>query len=481
MLPASHAQERQWFLWKLAPDSATYNVPFGYEVDGELDLAALSAAIDALVERHEPLRTTLHVGADGQVVQRIGAASSSALIARDVDAADLPGLIDAESWRPFDLSTGPVLRTNVWRTAPDRYVVLFVAHHVATDEWSTEVFERELWALYRSGGDAAAAGLASLDVQYADYALWHRELVERQAEEDIAYWRSALEDAPSPNLYSRGGQTPADGAASGEATSTIPAEQLAALDEVRAQAGATEFMLYLAIYTLLLARRSGERDLTVGVPVSGRTHPDLAPLIGFFVNTLALRVTVHPEDDFPTHLGRVRAAVLEAFAHQEAPFEQVVRAVAPDRADGANPLFRTLFNFLPGVQASDRLAESVPAGLTVRDLPLEGGDSHFDWSLGTMRSADGLNLNLEFATEHLDADAADEMLRTFAEVWRRWATRRRPRSRRSCARATASRTGSPPGLGTLRCWRARFRCTSCCASAWRRGRTRSRSSRVLSG
>ncbi|MFV2098683.1 amino acid adenylation domain-containing protein, partial [Micromonospora sp. LOL_014] len=413
--PASHAQERQWFLWRLDPGSATYHVPWGYEIFGDLDPAVLGAAVRALAERHEPLRTTLHLDAAGRVVQRVGAAGAAGLAVRDAAEADLPGLIERAVRRPFDLSVGPILRADVWRTAPDRHVLLFVAHHVAVDEWSVDVLDRELWALYRAGGDAAAAGLPPIEVSYADYAMWHRDLVARRADDDLDYWRRTLDGAapawPKPSVTRPATVT------AGERTRTLPADLLAGLDRIRARAGATEFAAHLAVYLLLLARVSGERDLTVGVPVAGRSHPDLAPLVGFFVNTLALRVTVRPEDDFGAHLRRVRSAVLDAFAHQEAPFEHVVRAVAADRVDGGNPLFRTLFAFTPDAPAADRLAAAAP-GLTMRDLRLGGGGKHFDVTLGAARTPDGLRLDLEFGTDVLAEADADELLAAYADLLR---------------------------------------------------------------
>jgi amino acid adenylation domain-containing protein len=412
-LPASHAQERQWFLWQLARESSTYHVPWGYEVGGDLDVAAVSAAVEALVDRHESFRTTLHVDDEGQVVQRVGAAWSGDLAVRETTGVELPGLVDREVARPFDLGTGPVLRVTVWRTAPDRHVVLFVAHHIAIDEWSLDVVEAEFWALYRTGGDVAAAGLAPLTVSYADYAAWHRELVEGRADEDLAYWRQALRGATSSWPHALGENAVP---AAGELTRTVPADSLTGLDRVRARVGATDFMVYLAVYCLLLARQSGERDFTVGVPVSGRTHADLAPLVGFFVNTLALRVVVRPEDDFEAHLERVREVVLGAFAHQEAPFEQVVRAVAPERAEDTNPLFRTMFSFTEGGHYADRLARTAPGGLTVAELPLGGGSDRFDLSLSTTRTADGLHLNLEFSGECFAVAAAEDLVTSFTEL-----------------------------------------------------------------
>ncbi|HWO68828.1 MAG TPA: amino acid adenylation domain-containing protein, partial [Umezawaea sp.] len=409
-LIASHAQERQWFLWQLAPESSTYHVPWGYDVRGDLDVAAVRAAVQALVERHESFRTTLHVDDEGQVVHRVAAAWSGGVTVREAVEAELPGFVGEEVERPFDLGAGPVLRVTVWRTAPDRHVVLFVAHHVVVDEWSLDVVEAEFWALYRSGGDVAAAGLAPPAITYADYAVWHRELVEGRADEDLAYWRQALDGTSSSWPHPLGENAVPS---AGELTRTVPAEALTGLDRVRAEVGATDFMVYLAVYFLLLARQSGEREFTVGVPVSGRTHADLAPLVGFFVNTLALRVVVHPEDDFAAHLERVREVVLGAFAHQEAPFEQVVRAVAPDRAEGANPLFRTMFSFTDGGHHADRPA---PDGLTVGELPLGGGNDRFDLSLSTTRTAAGLHLTLEYGGEYFAAPAAEDLVTAFTDL-----------------------------------------------------------------
>ncbi|HEX6346255.1 amino acid adenylation domain-containing protein, partial [Umezawaea sp.] len=409
-LPASHAQERQWFLWQLAPDASTYHVPWGYEVLGDLDLVVLDAAVAALVERHESLRTTLHTDAGGRVLQRIGAARWGGLAVLDADDAALPALVEQAVRGPFDLGAGPVLRATAWRLAPDRHVVLFVAHHIAIDEWSSDVFEQELWALYRAGGDPARAGLAPLDVRYADYAVWHRDLVERRSADDLAYWRRTLGGAPPPWPHTLGRKSAAAGA-----SHRVPADALAGLDRVRAEVGATDFMVYLAVYFLLLARRSGERDLTVGVPVSGRTHADLAPVVGFFVNTLALRVVVHPDDDFPTHLERVREVVLEAFAHQEAPFEQVVRAVAPDRAESANPLFHTMFSFTTGTGTTDRTTDD---GLVLRDLPIEGSGNRFELALGATRTADGLDLTLQLDTALFEAREAGHLVSSFAALLR---------------------------------------------------------------
>ncbi|HEY2577533.1 MAG TPA: condensation domain-containing protein, partial [Streptosporangiaceae bacterium] len=394
LLPASSGQDRMWFLWRLAPDSTTYHVSRCYEVAGGLDVGRLAAAVDALVVRHEVLRTTLHEQ-DRQIVQRVGPPWRCGLTAAPATREQAVGLAAAAARELFDLSAGPLLRARAWELAPDQHLVAFTAHHAVIDEWSLDIFERELWALYAAGGDPGAAGLAALDVQYADYAAWHRSLVARQADADLAYWRQALDgatpvcpvpDHPAPEHTEFSGET---------AITTVPASALDWLTAARSTAG-TDFVTLLAIWCLFLVRHTGQRDLTVGTLVSGRSHPDTAALIGFFVNTLALRVRIDPAADLPGYLRQVRAVVLDAFAHQDIPFEHVVRAAAPRRAAAHNPLFRTLFSYAP----TDWSSRTTADGLKLTALPLTGGGgSHFDLTLTAARTPDGLALRLEYSTD----------------------------------------------------------------------------------
>src|SRR5580692_11860379 len=281
LLPGSFGQDRMWFLWRLAPGSATYHVSWCYEVAGGLEVGRLGAAVDALVVRHEVLRTTLHEQ-DGQIGQRVGPPWRCGLAAAQVTREQAVGLAAAAARELFDLSAGPLVRARAWELAPDRHLVAFTAHHVVMDKWSLDVFERELWALYAAGGDPAAAGLAALDVQYADYAAWHRGLVAGRAGADVAYWRQALEgatpvcplpDHPAPEHTEFSGET---------AIAAVPASALDWLAAARSDAG-TDFVALFAVWCLFLARHAGQRDLTVGTLVSGRSHPGTAALIGFFV------------------------------------------------------------------------------------------------------------------------------------------------------------------------------------------------------
>lgn len=410
--PASSGQGRLWFLWRLEPFNGTYHVSWRYEVAGGLDVARLAAAVDALVLRHEVLRTTLHEQ-DGQVVQRIGPPWRCGLVADPAADEQVAELAVTSARELFDLSAGRLLHVRAWELAPDRHVVAFTAHHVIMDGWSLELFEQELWAVYEAGGDPVAAGLSALDIQYADYAAWHRDLTASRADNDLAWWRQTLDGAtPVRPVPDRTGHEHADFPGD-QAAVILPASALDWLDAVRADAS-TDFVALFAVWCLFLARHTGKRDITVGTMVSGRSHPDVAALIGFFINTLALRVRIDPSADFPGYLRGVRAVVLDAYAHQEIPFDHVVRAVAPSRSATRNPLFSVLFSYVLS-EAAQVQGRTLANGLKLTALPRTGGGSHalrwrtswsrylpIDLSLTASRTPGGLVLQLEYSTDLYD-------------------------------------------------------------------------------
>jgi amino acid adenylation domain-containing protein len=412
--PASFTQDRLWFLWQLAPGSTSYHVAWCYEVAGGLNVDRLAAAVDALIERHEVLRTTLHEQ-DGQIVQRVCPPWRCGLTTVPATSSENAiELATAAARELFDLSAGPLLRARAWELAPDRHVVGFTTHHVIMDGWSLDIFERELWALYDAGGDAAAAALPEVAVQYADYASWHRVLVAGQADADLDYWREALDGAtPACPVPDHTGSDHA-GFSGAEAVVTVPASELDWLTTTRAAAG-TDFVALFAIWCLFLARCTGRRDLTVGTPVSSRSHADTASLIGCFVNTVALRVRVDPGTDFPGYLGTVRAAVLDAIAHQEIPFDHVVRAVAPHRTAASNPLYTTLFTYTPAADASWH-NRTLNNGLTLTALPVDAGGSLLDLTLTSTRTPEGLLLRLEYNTDLYDPATIDGYLNSLTSL-----------------------------------------------------------------
>ncbi len=401
-VPASFAQERLWFLWQLAPGSSTYHVPWAYETTG-LDVERLAAAVDAMIERHEVFRTTLH-DFDGQIVQRIGLpwkcgltpVPASTVLASPDEAAAAAQTSASEL---FNLSQGPLLRVQAWATGPDTHLLLFTAHHVVIDEWSLEIFERELWALYAGAGLADLSIQAAPAIRYADYASWHRDLIAARTGADLAWWASTLDGAePVSPVPDHAVPDRTDFSGSNAVVTAGPAA-LAWLDAARITAAATDFVVLLALYSIFLARHAGRRDLTIGTHVSGRDHPDTAAMIGFFVNTVALRIRVDTALAFPGHVAYIRQVVLDAFAHQEIPFEHVVRAVAPHRAAASNPLFTTSYAHEPATSLTGR---ALPGGLTLTPRPAGGDGSHFDLTLNTARTPGGLVLGLQYSTALYD-------------------------------------------------------------------------------
>ncbi len=407
--PASFGQERLWFLWRLAPDSPTYHVCWSYETTG-LDIAALAAAVDAMIERHEVLRSTLH-DRDGQIIQRIGLPWHCGLTPDPATPAEAAVAADQAARELFNLSTGPLLRVRAWATGPDTHLLLFATHHAVMDEWSMEIFERELWTIYAAGDDAAA--LPEPTIQYADYASWHRTLTAATADEDLAWWRENL-DGSAPASPAPDHLAPDRADFSGDhAQATTDAAAVAWLDSTRAAAATTDFVVLLALYSIFLARHSGRRDLVIGTPVSGRGHPDTSGLIGFFVNTLALRISVDAAPTFPDHVAYVKQVVLDAFAHQEIPFDQVVRAAAPQRAAARNPLFTTAYSH-SRIAAG---ARTVPGGPALTPHLAGGGTgSHFDISFATSRAPDGLALRFGYSTSLYDSATITAYLSSVAEL-----------------------------------------------------------------
>ncbi|HEU4884735.1 MAG TPA: amino acid adenylation domain-containing protein, partial [Longimicrobium sp.] len=373
-LPPSFAQQRLWFLEQLGSLGATYHIPLSLRLRGALDRDALVRALDRIVARHESLRTTFPA-VDGEPVQRIASPESSAfrLVEHDLHAAadaddGLRRVMEDETGTPFDLVQGSLVRGRLVRMAADDHVLLVTMHHIVSDGWSMGIFARELGALYGSFARGEADPLPPLQIQYADYAAWQRqwvdgELLERQAD----FWERSLAGAPEllelPTDRTRPRKQDFAGAS---LPIELDAEVTAGLKALSRRHGTTLFMTLLAGWAAVLARLSGQADVVVGTPTAGRDRAETEALIGFFVQTLALRVDLSGGPTVAELLGRVRTRALEAQQHQDIPFEQVVERVRPARSLAHHPLFQVLFAWqnalgeplaLPGLQAGD-VAES---------------------------------------------------------------------------------------------------------------------------
>ncbi|KRV48108.1 hypothetical protein AQ490_26585 [Wenjunlia vitaminophila] len=397
-LPLSFAQQRLWFLDQLVPDSAFYVMCDAFRIRGRLDLDALRRALRMLVARHETLRTAF-VERDGvpyQVVDAVdgpGARRAAALTRVDLTPLEpaereesARRLVAAESQTPFRLEDGALMRAVVTRLADDDHVLVVTMHHIVSDAWSVGVLVDELGRLYRECVTGDSAGLPPLDVQYADFALWQRDWMTGPVqEEQLAYWRRALDGAPSVLRLPTDHPRPAVQSERGETVEfTLSDAVVTALEEFGREQGVTLFMTLLGAFQVLLARHAGHEDIVVGVPSAGRTRTETEPLVGFFVNTLPLRVTCAPGLSFRDLLEQVREAALGAFAHQDLPFETLVEALAPERDLSHNPLVQVTFQLL----STPAARPSLP-GAEVERYPVGEVVSQFDLSLDIKRSDDG--------------------------------------------------------------------------------------------
>ncbi len=422
-VPLSSAQQRLWFLNRLHPQDASYNLPMAVRLRGRVDVAALRAALCDVVARHESLRTVFPDAQDapGTPVQRVLAPGDARppLPVTRCGPGETAGLLRAAARRGFALTHQPPLRAELFTEGEDSHTLLVVVHHVAADGWSMGPLAQDLAAAYAARRAGRAPDWSPLPVQYADYALWQRELLGDPAEPEsvhagqLAYWKRTLADAPAelPLPCDR----PRPEAASGEGGSVpIPLDasdgrRLAALAK---EEGASTFMALHALLAALLDRYGAGTDTVVGSPVAGRSEEVLGGLVGFFVNTLVLRLGTEGDPDLRALLARARRADLAAYAHQELPFEALVESLAPLRSLARHPLFQVMLSLnnagrpeldLPGLHAS-----------------VEGVDTagaKFDLSFAfTEEAAGALTGVLEFSRDLFDTATAQRLADSFAAL-----------------------------------------------------------------
>ncbi|MGK9247896.1 amino acid adenylation domain-containing protein, partial [Inquilinus limosus] len=421
-LPLSHAQRRLWLLWTLEPGSAAYHITGGLRLTGRLDEAALQAALDGLVARHEALRT-IFPEIDSEPLQRI--LPPSPLVLARIDLSAVPEgerqdrLDDAsatEVRQTFDLAAGPLLRATLVRLAADEHVLLLTLHHIVADGWSLDLLVEDLVRGYddhRSG----RAQRAAPEIQYADYAVWQRQLMEAgEVERLLASWVETLgpeqpvlelpADRPRPSEPSWRGDTVAF---------DLPDDLSAALRTLAQQQGATLFMVLLAGFSALLRRLGGQDDLRIGVPVANRQRQDVEPVVGCFVNTQVLPVRVDGRADFRSLLASVRDTALQAQAHQALPFERLVEALNPERSLSRNPLFQVMMQHGRRRDAVALRLEDVQA----ETLSRPGGSAQFDLSLSTAEDGAGrISAELTYAAELFDRVTVERWRDSFLRLLR---------------------------------------------------------------
>ncbi|MEK8079861.1 amino acid adenylation domain-containing protein [Pseudomonas sp. XK-1] len=410
-LPLSFAQQRMWLIGQLEPDSSAYHMVGAFSLEGELDRAALVAALELILARHEALRTRF-VESDGQPWQVIDPPGALALEERDLrgEPQQLEVVTREQAARAFDLARGPLLRVQLLRLDDQQWRLQVVTHHIVSDGWSIGVFSAELAQAYAALCQGQPANLAELPVQYADFAIWQRAWLEAgEGARQLHYWRERL-GGEQPVLalpYRQAAGQMRHAVRLGQA---LPAGLSARLRGLAQSEGATLFQLLLAAFQLLLARYSGQRDIRVGVPVANRQRGEIAPLIGFFVNTQVLRAELSPQQSFRVLLAQVRQRALEAQDHQDLPFDQLVEALAPERSLGQTPLFQVLFNH----QRRDLGALARLPGLRLTPLAQDLPHAIFDLALDSEEDADGeLRLVFTHARERLDAALVARMASHF--------------------------------------------------------------------
>jgi amino acid adenylation domain-containing protein len=420
-LPLSFAQQRLWFLAQMEGASAAYHMPAGLRLRGALDRVALQRALDRIVARHEALRTTFVQVQGEEARQRIAPADVGfALLQQDLagqaDAEEqLQALAAEEATDTFSLEHGPLIRGRLIRLGSDDHVLLVTMHHIVSDGWSIGVLVKELAALYEAFRHDLQDPLPALAVQYGDYAVWQRrwlsgEVLQTQSD----YWRQTLADAPALLMLPTDRARPAHQDYAGAALPVaFDADLTASLKALSQRHGVTLYMTMMAAWGALLSRLSGQDEVVIGSPVANRTRSEVEGLIGFFVNTLAVRVDVTGAPTVETLLARVKAQALGAQAHQDLPFEQVVEVVKPVRSLAHSPLFQAMLSW----QTHDN-SELVLGNLKLEGLGAASNVAKFDVSLELGEIQGQLFGALEYATALFDASTMQRYLGYFERLLR---------------------------------------------------------------
>ncbi|WP_042379395.1 non-ribosomal peptide synthetase [Streptacidiphilus melanogenes] len=413
-LPLSFAQERLWFLDRTSDQGDEYVLWFSWRLRGRLDQDAWQAALDAMTARHEVLRTAL-LEVDGRPVQQVCDPVPVPLEWFDAQEGlgeeEIRRQAHALATRRFDLTRPPMLRAGVWQLDAEDQVAVVVFHHVATDGWSKDVFLQELTELYRAELAGRRAVLPPLPVQYGDYAVWQRDRADSGAlDEQLAHWAEALRGVPVLELPTDRPRPAGWSGRGGAVELTLPTEMGARLDAFAREHGVTRFMVLLAVTQAVLARWTGQTDVAVGTPVTGRGRAELERLVGFFVNTVVLRTDLADEPTFTALLEQVKGRVLDAFDHQEVPFERVVEQLRPERDLSRNPLFQVMVD----VQESATGGPGIE-GLAASDFTLPWRSAKFDLTAAFLLYPHRFALNVEFAADLFDPETA---LRFAAHVGR---------------------------------------------------------------
>jgi amino acid adenylation domain-containing protein len=414
-IPLSYTQQRVWFIDRLTPGGSAYNIPASVRIQGSLNLAVLERVLQEIVSRHESLRTRIEV-VEGEPRQVIQDRISLPLPVIDLDSypeeereAAARGLARNEIQKPFDLQSGPLVRGCLLKLAEQDHVLVVTMHHVVSDGWSLGILVREVSALYRAFSVGEPSPLAELPIQYADYSVWQRQWVSGDVlEQQVNYWKKQLAevavldlptDFPRPLLQSQKGDT---------IEFNVSAELTVKLKELSLQQGTTLYMTLLAAFQTLLSRYSQQQDIATGSPIAGRRSTETENLIGFFVNTLVLRTDLSGSPTFATLLQRVKKSALEAYAHQDMPFEKLVEVLSPARDLGRSPLYQAMFALQNAPYSTLELGSA-----TLQRFDVHTVAAQCDLTLVMAEMSGGMMCSVEYSTDLFEAATIGRMIEQF--------------------------------------------------------------------
>ncbi|WP_193196876.1 non-ribosomal peptide synthetase [Nostoc sp. MG11] len=407
-LPLSFSQQRLWFLNQLDKQNSFYNGSVQLRITEALNIAALEHSLNEIIRRHEALRT-IFLTVDGLAVQKIIPTLTINISVVDVEGlekGEIQQLVTKEIQQPFDLSIAPLLRVTLLRQEVESYLLVLTMHHIITDGWSMEIFFKELEVFYDAFTKGQLSSLPELTIQYADFALWQRQCLTKEVQQkQLEYWKQQLADAPPllelPTDYPRPPVQTFSGATQRFQLEKDLTSQLVTLSQ---KSGVTLFMTLLTAYVVLLHRYSGQDDICIGSPFANRDRQELESLIGFFANTLVLRTNLTGNPSFNELLSRVREIAMDAYTHQDFPFEMLVEALQPQRDLSHTPLFQVTFALQNASTSPVNLT-----GLTVTSLPTETTTTKFDLTLLIENTSTGLVSVWEYNTDLFNASTIERM------------------------------------------------------------------------
>jgi aspartate racemase len=415
--PLSFAQERLWFLAQLEPDNPSYNVPVALRLNGDLNVVALEKSLNAIVTRHETLRTKF-AAVDGEPFQVV---SNDAVTVEFRDLVLSPGvdihlelqrLISAAAQQPFDLRQEYPLRASLIRLARDEHVLLLTMHHIVSDAWSVNILVHELAIFYKAFTTQSEPQLPELPIQYRDFAVWQRNWLQNGfLRSQVDFWVSQLGGAPKLQLPIDHVRPTVRSHRGAHLSFKLGSELTRKLTELSKTEGATLFMTLLAAFKVLLYRYTGERDVVVGSPIAGRNRVETENLIGFFVNSLALRTDLSGNPTFRQLLARVRKVALNAYEHQDLPFEKLVEELNPVRDVSQTPIFQVMF----GLQNAPRTTPQLN-NLAVSRVAVDTHTAKFDLTLLMTETADGLSGWVEYSADLFDAATIERLQHHFENL-----------------------------------------------------------------